>query len=130
MKCKVKVIQNDNKEIIMTIDGKKVSVTWQDNDSVKALINILEENPLEIKATGHGGFEQVGAIGKTLPSNDKKITTKPGEIVLYSDDNIVLFYGSNTWAYTRLGTINASESELKELLGNKNEVIINLSIYS
>lgn len=28
---------------------------------------------------------------------------KEGDIVLYSRDKIVVFYGSNTWDYTRLG---------------------------
>ena len=133
LKCKVTVIVKANnpkknngnmsKQIVTTIDGKEVSVTWKDNDSVKALKELIKDKLLEIKMSKYGGFEQVGSIGKTLPSNDKNITTKPGDIVLYSDNQIVMFYGSNTWDYTRLGTINLSESELKSLLGNKNVIL-------
>jgi hypothetical protein len=44
--------------------------------------------------------------------------TVAGDIVLYAGDQIVLFYGSNSWAYTRLGHMELSHAELKELLGN------------
>jgi hypothetical protein len=112
-----------SKQIVTTIDGKEVSVTWKDNDSVKALKELLKDKSIVIKMSKYGGFEQVGSIGKTLPNNDKNITTRPGDIVLYSDNQIVIFYGSNTWDYTRLGTINLSESELKSLLSNKNVIL-------
>ena len=66
----------------------------------------------------YGGFEQVGNLGKTLPNSDEKITTEAGDIVLYSGNQISVFYGSNTWDYTRLGKIkDKSETELKDLLG-------------
>jgi hypothetical protein len=136
LKCKVTVIVKANKskknngdiemmskQIVTTIDGKEVSVTWKDNDSVKALKELLKDKSIVIKMSKYGGFEQVGSIGKTLPNNDKNITTRPGDIVLYSDNQIVIFYGSNTWDYTRLGTINLSESELKSLLSNKNVIL-------
>ena len=66
-------------------------------------------------------------IGTTISSNDKRITTSPGDIVLYSSNQIVLFYGSNTWEYTRLGHINLSEDELVKLL-DKPTVNILLSL--
>ena len=66
----------------------------------------------------NGGFEQVGSLGETLPSSDTNITTKAGDIMLYTGSQMVIFYGSNSWAYTRLGRItDKSDSELKELLG-------------
>ena len=41
--------------------------------------------------------------------------------MLYTGSNMVVFYGSNSWSYTRLGHIeNKSEDELKELLGSNN----------
>ena len=72
----------------------------------------------------YGGFEQVGSIGTTLPSNDVQMTTSPGDIVLYSSNQLVVFYGSNSWAYTKLGHIeNMSEEELTELLSNSDVTI-------
>ena len=66
-----------------------------------------------------GGFEQAGSIGQRLPRNDSQTTTQSGDIVLYSGDQIVVFYGSNSWAYTRLGHVtDKSDEEMAQLLGN------------
>ena len=66
----------------------------------------------------YGGFEQVGPIGSSITRNDKQTTTDYGDIVLYSGNQIVVFYGSNSWAYTRLGHIDMTQEEITELLGN------------
>lgn len=66
----------------------------------------------------YGGFEQVGSIGQSIVRDDEQLTTSPGDIVLYSGDQIVVFYGSNSWSYTKLGHIDMSEGELTELLSN------------
>ncbi len=109
------------RSITMMINDEKVEVTWENNESVKALAELASESPLVIDTSMYGGFEQVGSIGTTLPNSDVNITTKPGDIVLYSGSNMVVFYGSNSWSYTRLGQIeNLSESELEELLGSNN----------
>ena len=71
----------------------------------------------------YGDFEQVGSLEKTIISDDERITTSPGDIVLYSSNQIVIFYGSNTWSYTKLGHINLSKSELTNLLGDEDIVI-------
>ena len=55
---------------------------------------------------------------QSLPRSDEQTTTDYGDIVLYSGDQIVVFYGSNSWAYTRLGHIDMTQEELTELLGN------------
>jgi len=98
----------------LTIGGEAVPVTWEDNDSVAALKALL---PLEIEMSMYGGFEQVGPIGASLPRDDAQTTTAPGDIVLYSGNQIVVFYGSNSWAYTRLGRVDLPEAELARLLG-------------
>ena len=109
------------RSITMMINDEKVEVTWENNESVKVLAELASESPLVIDTSMYGGFEQVGSIGTTLPNSDVNITTKPGDIVLYSGSNMVVFYGSNSWSYTRLGQIeNLSESELEELLGSNN----------
>lgn len=41
-----------------------------------------------------------------------------GDIVLYNSSNLVVFYGSNSWAYTRLGKMDLSEKEVTDLLSN------------
>ena len=97
----------------MTIGETPVEVEWEDNESVEALRELCENGPL------YGGFEQVGSIGQRLPRNDSQTTTESGDIVLYSGDQIVVFYGSNSWAYTRLGHVtDKSDEEMAQLLGN------------
>ena len=79
----------------------------------------LARDGLSIPMSMYGGFEQVGPIGKDLPREDSQTTTQAGDIVLYSGNQLVIFYGSNSWAYTRLGKIvDKSASELTELLGS------------
>ena len=94
-------------------DGVSLNVEWEDNESVKALRKII---PLTVEMSAYGGFEQVGNLGRTLPRNDTHITAKPGDIMLYSGNQIVIFHGSNSWAYTRLGKITGkSRAELSEI---------------
>ena len=111
-----------NLELTLKIHDIEVDVIWTDNDSVKALKNLAKDG-LTINMSKYGGFEQVGSIGSTLPSSDTRITTNPGDIILYSSNQIVMFYDSNTWSYTKLGHINLSKSELIDLLGDEDVVI-------
>lgn len=107
----------------LEIDENALDVSWNNNASVTALNEI---KPLTINMHLYGGFEQVGSIGQSIVSDDKEITTKPGDIVLYSNNQIVVFFGTNTWSYTKLGHINLSESELSTLLNKSN---VTLKIY-
>ena len=100
-----------------------VPVTWEDNSSVGALKELL---PLTVQMSMYGGFEQVGPIGQEIVSNDEQTKTEPGDIVLYSGDQIVIFYGNNSWAYTRLGHVDLSQEEMAELLG-RGDVTITIS---
>ena len=118
--------QNENREeseptMKLKINDTAVEVAWEDNKSVDALRELARSEPLTISMSMYGGFEQVGPIGSSLPRNDVQTTTTAGDIVLYSGNQIVVFYGSNSWAYTRLGKIQGlSDDELAELLGDGN----------
>ncbi len=112
------------KSLHLYINETMVAVAWEDNDSAAALKELCEDAPLTIQMSMYGGFEQVGAIGRRLPSNDVQTTTSAGDIVLYSSNQIVIFYGSNSWAYTRLGHITDQDaSGMASLLGNGNVTI-------
>ena len=96
----------------------EIPVTWENNETVEALMAALEDGEIVVDMSMYGGWEQVGSLGKSYPRNDTQMTTKNGDIVLYSGNQIVVFYGSNSWAYTKLGKMNLSESEVTELLSN------------
>ncbi|MDO5110378.1 MAG: cyclophilin-like fold protein [Erysipelotrichaceae bacterium] len=108
-------IQEEETEMILKINGEIMNVTWEENESVNALKQ-LAENGLQIETHMYGGWEQVGPIGQRLPSNDVNTTAQPGDIMLYSSNQIVIFYGNNSWAYTKLGHINSSREELETIL--------------
>lgn len=111
----VKSEQNKEMAMKMMINNFEVPVSWEQNPSTENLKKLL---PLTIKMSMYGGFEQVGSIGHSLIRNDTPTTTQYGDIVLYSGDKIVIFYGSNSWAYTRLGHINLSQQEMTDLLSH------------
>ena len=103
------------------IDGENIPVEWENNESVNALKKFA---PLTVKLSAYGGFEQVGSLGHNLPRSDINMTTQPGDIVLYSGSQIVIFHGSNSWAYTKLGRIkDKTLSELKAML-DKSEITL------
>lgn len=114
-------IDNDEEGFAMklTISETEVPVTWEDNDSVRAIMDMVSERPLNIQMSMYGGFEQVGELGQSIVRDDKQTVTGSGDIVLYSGNSIVIFYGSNSWAYTRLGHIDLSEGQIRDLLGNE-----------
>ena len=115
-------IKKDTNNMNLYIDNQKVDVTWEDNDSVKELNTIL---PLSINMHEYGGFEQTGSIGKSITRNDIQLDVVPGDIVLYSGNQISVFYSASSWSYTKLGHINLSNNELNSLL-NKDSVLFEL----
>ena len=124
--------EGDN-DMQMMIGETPVTVAWEDNASVEALRALAEgllpaEEGLTIEMSMYGGFEQVGSIGQSLPRDDAQTTTTSGDIVLYSGNQLVVFYGSNSWAYTRLGHITDQTPEQMKVLLGSGDVTITLSI--
>ena len=114
---------NVEKTLKLFVAGSETPVTWQDNASVDALKE-LAANGLTVQMSIYGGFEQVGSLGTNLPRDDKQTTTDYGDVVLYSGNQIVIFYGSNSWSYTRLGHIDLTKEEMIDLLSNGSVTII------
>ena len=120
-------VQEGDNDMQMMIGETPVTVAWEDNASVEALRALAAEG-ITIEMSMYGGFEQVGSIGQSLPRDDQQTTTTSGDIVLYSGNQMVVFYGSNSWAYTRLGHItDQTPAQMKALLGN-GDVTITLSM--
>ena len=113
--------------LTMKIGDTAVAVAWEENESVEALKELCREAPLTVSLSMYGCFEQVGPLGTALPRSDVQTTTEAGDIVLYAGNQIVVFYGSNSWAYTRLGHItDQSAADMAALLGN-GDVTLTLS---
>ena len=116
-----------NKTLELKIDNIVVEVFWLDNDSVKALKELAKDG-LTLELHEYGGFEQTGLIGSTITSNDSWIDVDYGDIVLYQSKQICLYYDKNSYSFTKLGHINLSKSEVRELLADKDNVTITLTL--
>lgn len=100
----------------LEIGGRTFTATLEDNEAARALCDML---PLSLDFNDYGGFEKVASIPRRLPSQDRQMRTSAGDIVLYSLNQIVVFYGGNSWSYTKLGHIDDVEG-LTEALGRGN----------
>ena len=88
----------------------------ENNSSALAFYELLKKGSVTISMHDYGSFEKVGSLGKTLPRNDKQITTSAGDIILYQGNQITIYYDTNSWNFTRLGKLDDS-SQLKKILG-------------
>lgn len=126
--------QNNNEEnmsnstIKISVNGTTLTATLKDNVSTRALVNLLKEGPLTINMNDYAGMEKVGPIGTTLPQCNERLTTQPGDLILYLGQYFVIYYAPNTYSLTPLGKIdNTSSNELIRILGN-GDVTVTLSL--
>lgn len=115
--------KSDGRKIHIQIEDHSFTATLEDNAAADAFLEMMEHSPVILTMHDYSGFEKVGSLGMHLPTDNQKITAHAGDIVLYNGDQIVLFYGSNSWDYTRLGTID-DLSGWKEALGNDNQIVV------
>lgn len=116
-------------KLYLTSNGMTKTATLVQNDATADLISLLENGPLTLSMTENGGFEKIGNLPQSLTTSDVRQTAQSGDIMLYIGNVLCIFFGSNTWAYTKLGTLdNMSAVEIKEFLsGNPVEVKLSLS---
>ena len=119
-----------SQKMYITIDGQSRAVTLYDNAATQALVAKLQDGNVTVILNSSGGFEIWGSLGFSLPTSNEQITARPGDVILYNGSNICLFYGSNSWSYTRLGHIdNMSENELRTFLkAGESNISVTLSL--
>lgn len=110
---------------VLKMNDRVFSVEWEDNDAVAALLELADGQPLTVSLQDYGEFEKVGRLPKSLPAEDIQLQTQSGDIMLYQGDKLVIFYGSNAWAYTRLGSIQDVQS-LEQLLSESSDMDITI----
>lgn len=122
--------QTMSQKLNITIGGVTQTATLADNTATQELVNRLQNAPVTVTLNSSGGFEIWGALGFSLPTNNQQINAQPGDIVLYNGSNICMFYGSNSWSYTRLGHIDGlSQSELQTFLhAGESNISVTLSL--
>jgi hypothetical protein len=103
--------QTMTEKLYVTIGEETRSVTMEDNVGTQALVAALQAENITYEAHDYGNFEKVGALGQSFPTADHQVTTSAGDIVLYNGNNICIFYGSNSWSYTRIGKLDGMSAE-------------------
>ena len=88
------------------IGDTSFSATLEENSATHELIEMMKQAPVTVNMSDYSGFEKVGSLGRSLTTDNHQITTSAGDIVLYNGNQIVMFYGSNSWSYTRIGKID------------------------
>ena len=115
-------------KVRLKVGDNTMTATLTDNEATRELTKLLEQGDLTIRMSDYGGFEKVGALPQSFPTSNTQITTVPGDIMLYQGNQMVIFYGSNSWGYTRLGKIDgATASNIRQFLGN-GDIILTLSL--
>lgn len=112
-----------NNKLNVQINGQTFTASLENNEAVAAFVEMLENAPITIEMSDYSGFEKVGALGADLPASNSQITTQPGDIVLYQGNQIVIFYGSNSWSYTMIGRID-NLTGWGEALGDGNVTVV------
>lgn len=122
--------QSTMDKLFITIDGVIQSATLADNAATRELVNRLQEASITVTLNSSGGFEIWGPLGFSLPTSNEQVNAQPGDIVLYNGSNICLFYGSNSWSYTRMGHIdNLTQDELRTFLkAGESNINVTLSL--
>lgn len=116
--------KEESEAMLLEVNGYTFEVELENNTSAKALREYVSKEKRTLSLDDYGNFEKVGDLGTTLPRNDKTITTKEGDIILYLGNKLCLYYNQNTWDFTKLGHIKAT-TYLKEALG-KGSVTVTL----
>ena len=122
--------QTMEQKMYITIDGQTQPVTLVDNAATQELVSKLQQGAVNVTLNSSGGFEIWGALGFSLPTSNEQINAQPGDVILYNGSNICIFYGTNSWSYTRLGKIDGlSESQLRTFLkAGESNISVTLSL--
>ena len=115
-------------EITIDVNGNKLTAALADSTAAKELAEKLKAEPVTVTLNEYGGFEKVGDLPWSLTKSDKQVSTEPGDIMLYQGDQMTIFYNSNSWSYTKLGSIeNTTQEELESLFG-EGDITVTLSL--
>ena len=107
------------------IEDRVLTIRPEDNSSAEALLALLEQGDLTVSMHDYGGFEKVGPLGTTLPTNDERITTEAGDVILYQGNQITLYYDTNSWNFTRLGRVQElTPEQIRDALGDGDPVVV------
>lgn len=109
--------ENIMEKMTLQIGNSTFTAILENNAAVDAFMEMMKDAPVVIQMSDYSGFEKVGSLETGLPADDSRTTAHAGDIVLYNGNQIVIFYGTNSWSYTRIGRIE-DLSGWEEALGS------------
>lgn len=115
-------------KLYITVGSETLTATLEDNSATRRLVERLASENITVNMHDYGGFEKVGALPWSLPTSDSQLTTSAGDIMLYLGDNIVFFYGSNSWDYTPIGHFDNITPEILKTFLSGNNISVTLSV--
>lgn len=120
--------REESSKMNITANGTTFAVTLADNSSAEALADMVREGPLTVNMSDYANMEKVGDLGSSLPRNDEHIDTTAGDVILYQGHLLVIYYGPNSYEFTRLGRVEGvTAQDLKSILGS-GDVSVTLSL--
>lgn len=112
----------------IAVNKTVLTAALADNSSARALAELLADGPLSVEMRDYNRMERVGPLGADLPANDEWIDAQAGDLILYQGNQLVIYYGANSWSLTRLGRIEGvGAGELRDILGG-GDVRVTLSM--
>ena len=119
--AEIKHDKEQDMKMKISVNGTELTAELADSVAAGELAEKLKAGPVTVTLNEYGGFEKVGRLPWTLTKTDESITTKAGDIMLYQGNQMTIFYGSNSWSYTKLGSIDSvSGEELADMFGEGN----------
>jgi hypothetical protein len=120
--------QTEIMQIYITVGNEILTATPEDNSSAEAFVTLLQESPITVNMSDYAGMEKVGSLGLSLPRNDTQLNVGAGDVILYQGNQITIYYGTNSWSFTKLATIpNITSDELLKILGT-GDVTVTFSV--
>jgi hypothetical protein len=111
--------EDETVQILIKIGDETLTAIPENNSSAEAFVELLRENPITVQMSDYASMEKVGSLGTSLPRNDTPISVGAGDVILYQGNQITIYYGTNSWNFTRLARIEgATEDSLRGLLGD------------
>ena len=101
----------------ITIGNKEFTATLYDTAAAQAFARLL---PMTLNMSELNGNEKYHYLSTTLPTNSERVgNINAGDIMLYGNSCIVLFYKSfsTSYSYTKIGKIN-DVSGLQQAVGS------------
>ena len=108
--------------MVIRVGDMPFSIDMESNSSAEEFAKKVNSGGLTVEMHDYGNFEKVGDLPWELPANDEEITTKPGDLILYQGNKITVYYDENTWNFTKLGHLNATPEEIREVFGGKDDI--------